>query len=367
MSGVRVVSALRTPVAPRGGALARLDLDALCAPVLAKAIREAGLGVEDVDELVLGNALGAGGNPARRVALAAGLPERVAGLTLDRQCCGGLDALVMGAALIASGQAEVVAAGGVESYSRRPLRLRTDPDGGPPVAYDRPPFTPWPDRDPEMDEAAEALARSLNIARAAQDAWAVDSHRKARMAEMRGEVVPLAGVECDTFTRDLTPRLAARAPGLVGSITAANAAVAADGAAVCLLVSDRVAARLPDPGLAYRGGIALGGRPDLPGVAPVEAIRALFDRTGTTPADLSVAEVMEAYAVQAIACVEGAGLDPAIVNPGGGGLARGHPVGASGAINAVRLWHEVKRRGGTGLAAIAAAGGLGTAVMLSVR
>lgn len=366
MTGVRVVAALRTPVAPRGGGLSRLDLDDLCAPVLTHVIAAAGLSPDAIDDVVLGNALGAGGNPARRVALAAGLPERVAGLTLDRQCCGGLDALIIGAALIASGQAEVIAAGGVESYSRRPVRLRTDPGGGEPVAYDRPPFAPWPDRDPEMDDAADALAIAGGVSRTAQDDWAIESHRKAGQTEMSAELVPLAGLDRDPFTRNLTPRLAGRAPRLVGSITAANAAVAADGAAVCILVSDRVAARLSDAGLSYRGGATLGACPDLPGLAPVGAIRALLSRTDTKASDLTTVEVMEAYAVQAIACVRGAALDPAIVNLGGGGLARGHPVGASGAINVVRLFHELRQRGGTGLAAIAAAGGLGTAVMLSV-
>ncbi len=366
MSGVHIVAALRSPVAPRGAALFRLDLPGLGAPVLAEALARAGLRPEEVDEVILGNALGAGGNPARLVSLAAGLPERVAGLTLDRQCCGGLDALVLAAAMIASGQAEVVAAGGVESYSRRPLRLRTDPDGGAPVAYDRPPFTPWPDRDPEMDAAADALATELAIPRGDQDRWAVDSHRKAGLADLSPEILPLAGLDHDSFARDLSPRLAARAPRLTGSITSANAAVAADAAAVCILVSDRIAARLSRPAVRWRGGVTLGARPDRPGLAPVAAIGAVLSRAGIQPHQLSIAEVMEAYAVQAIACVHGAGLDPAIVNPGGGGLARGHPVGASGAINAVRLVHELHRRGGTGLAAIAAAGGLGTAVLMSL-
>ncbi|MBU2963527.1 acetyl-CoA C-acyltransferase [Citreicella sp. C3M06] len=365
MSGVRIVAALRTPVAPRGGALSRMLLHELAAPVLNAALAAAGLAPEQVDELVLGNALGAGGNPARLVALAAGLPERVAGLTIDRQCCAGLDALVLGAALIASGQAEVVAAGGVESYSRRPLRLRTDPDGGTPQAYDRPPFTPFPERDPDMDTAADTLAQRAGFDRAAQDDWAVDSHRKARAADLREEIVPLAGLARDAFTRDLSPRLAARARVLTGSITPANAAVAADGAAICIMVSDRVAARLGQGGLRWGGGLTLGARPDLPGLAPVAAIKALLNRNRLHPQDLRVAEIMEAYAVQALACIAGAQIDPQIVNPGGGGLARGHPVGASGAINAVRLFHELRGRGGSGIAAIAAAGGLGSAVLMS--
>jgi acetyl-CoA C-acetyltransferase len=374
MIGVRILSALRAPVAPRGGALSRLELHELGAPVLRVAIRRAGLHPDQVQEVVAGNALGAGGNPARLVALAAGLPETVGGLTLDRQCCGGLDALVVGAALIRAGVVEVVAAGGVESYSRRPLRMRTDPDGGPPLAYDRPPFTPWaemdPELDPEMDAAAEALARHLHVTREDQDAWAIASHASARAADHEGEIVPLAGLGSDSFTRVLTPRLAARAPrltGAAGTVTAANAAVAADGAAFCILASDRVAAALPDRGLALVDGLTLGDRPDLPGLVPVAAIARVLDRAGLAAHDLTAAEIMEAYAVQAIACVRGAGLDPAIVNAGGGALARGHPVGASGAVNAVRLCSRLRQTGGIGIAAIAAAGGLGTAVLISAE
>lgn len=367
MSGVMVLSALRSPVAPRGGALARLEIHGLGAPVLRQAISAAGIDPAEVDEVVVGNALGAGGNPARMLALAAGLPECVAGLSIDRQCCSGLEALILGAAMISAGQANVVAAGGVESYSRRPLRFRTDPDGGKPIAYDRPAFTPWPDRDPEMDAAAEMLATELGISRAMQDAWAVASHKKALATTHANEIVPLTSLGHDAFSRNMSPRLAARAPGLGGTISVANAAVAADAAAFCILVSDRIAARLGrSNAVVYRGGLTLGGRPDCPGLAPVAAINRLLSEAGLLPVDLAVAEIMEAYAVQAIACVSGAGLDPKIVNPGGGGLARGHPIGASGAINAVRLFHELQRTGGAGLAAIAAAGGLGSAVLMSV-
>ena len=200
-----IVAARRTAVVPRGGAFARLSIEDLGAPVVRAVLAEAG--VDAVDELVVSNALGAGGNPARRVALAAGL--EVAGLTIDRQCAGGLDALRLAAALVDSG-AEAVLAGGVESYSRRPLRLATDPDGGAPVPYDEAPFTPWPDRDPPMAEAAAALAERLGISREAQEAFAVESHRKALAAVPAG-IVALDGVVRDAFPRRLTPAVAARA------------------------------------------------------------------------------------------------------------------------------------------------------------
>jgi acetyl-CoA C-acetyltransferase len=348
----RLIAARRTAVVPRGGAFARLSIEQLAAPVLLACLADAGIDGTQVDEVILSNALGAGGNPARRVALAAGLG--VAGLTVDRQCAGGLDSILLARALVDSGAADVVLAGGVESHSRRPLRLATDPEGGPPVAYDEAPFTPWSDRNPGMAEAAEALAMRLGITRERQEVWAAQSHAKALISDHSAEIMPLLGVTRDAFPRRLAPALLARAPVVHGSITAATAAVAADAAAVCLVVSDRLAR---GRGLAILVGATVGGDPMEPGLAPVAAIRRIW---GGEP--LQMAEIMEAYAVQAIAVVEQAGIDPAVVNPGGGGLARGHPVGASGAILAVRLFHGLRQ--GKGLAAIAAAGGIGTALLL---
>ena len=349
----RLIAARRTAVVPRGGAFARLSIEELAAPVLIACLADAGIDGAQVDEVILSNALGAGGNPARRVALAAGLG--VAGLSLDRQCAGGLDAILLARALVDSGAAEVVLAGGVESYSRRPLRLATDPKGGPPVAYDQAPFTPWPDRDPDMASAAEALAQRLGITRERQELWAAQSHAKALKSDHSAEIVPLLGVTCDAFPRQLSPALLARAPVVCGSVTAATAAVAADAAAAVLVVSDRLAR---GRGLAILGGATVGGDPMEPGLAPIAAIQRIWHGQ-----PLQMAEIMEAYAVQAIAVVDGAGIDPAVVNPGGGGLARGHPVGASGAVLAVRLFHGLMA--GRGLAAIAAAGGIGTALFLS--
>jgi acetyl-CoA C-acetyltransferase len=361
-----IISACRSAVVPRGGAFAALSLGDLGAPVLRAALAQSGIDPAQVDEVIVSNAIGGGGNPARLIALAAGLPEHVAGLSIDRQCAGGLDALLLARAMVLSGSADVVVAGGVESYSRRPLRLRTYPDGRAPEPYDQPPFVPWPTRDPDMAAAADELAREYGISRAAQDAWAIDSHAKARATTPgTGEIIPLEEQFTDAFTRNMTPALSARAKVITGSITSANMAVAADGAAFCVVVSDRMRARLGLEGIAILGGATKGDTPELPGIAPLAAIRAAFAQTGLTAQDIACAEVMEAFAVQAIACVEGANLDPARVNVGGGALARGHPIGASGTINAVRLYHELHKSGGTGLAAIAAAGGIATALILS--
>lgn len=354
-----ILSARRTAVCPRGGAFARLRIEDLAAPVMQAVLVDAGIAAARVDEVILANALGAGGNPARRAALLAGLPERVAGLTIDRQCAGGLDAILLAQAMVDSGAAEVVLAGGAESYSRRPLRAMPGPDGVA-VPYDQAPFTPWPDRDPKMGAAAAALADRLGISSEAQAAWAVESHAKAMGVADWPEIVEIDGVSRDAFTRAMTPALASRAPRVAGSITAATAAVAADAAAFVLVVSDRLAA---GQGLRILGGATVGGNPEEPGLVPVAAITAALARAGLRPEALGMAEVMEAYAVQAMACVTGAGLPTGIINIGGGALARGHPIGASGAILAVRLFHGLRDR--FGLAAIAAAGGLGSALVVA--
>jgi acetyl-CoA C-acetyltransferase len=357
-----LTAACRSPVVPRDGAFAGLEFHALAAPVVQAVLAEAGIAAEEVDEIIVSNALGGGGNPARSVALAAGLPERVAGLSLDRQCAGGLDAILLARLMVEAGEARVVVAGGVESYSRRPIRLRTFADGRAPEEYAQAAFTPWPDRDPDMTEAAAALALQQGIGREEMDRWAVESHAKARAATpSTGEIVPISGIDADSFTRVLSDRLCARATPLCGDVTAANTAVAADGAAFCLVTNhpgERAAIRLV-------GGTTLGGQPDLPGIAPVEAARLALQRADWKADALEAVEIMEAYAVQAIACQRGIGLDPQRVNLGGGALARGHPIGASGAINAVRLFHELRKSGGRGLAAIAAAGGIGSALLLS--
>jgi acetyl-CoA C-acetyltransferase len=340
---------------------------------------DAGLAPGEVDDVILGNALYGGGNPARLAALAAGLPEETAALTLDTQCCAGLDAVMLAATRVAAGEAQAILAGGVDSFSRAPIRMRRAKDKDEaPREYSRPPFTPWPERDPDMIPAADALARSLGITRAAQEAFAVESHRKALQygvaakGRVDREIVPVAGLARDAFTRELTTGLCARLPALTGddahAVTAATVAVEADAAAVLLVVAEEVAARLTCAGRPVRilGGARRGGDPTMPGLAPIAAARAALARHAIAPEAVDVAEIMEAFAAQAIACIDGLALDPARVNRGGGALARGHPVGASGAVLAVRLWHQLQQEeeGALGLAAIAAAGGLGSALVM---
>ena len=363
-----IIAAKRSIVAPIGGALATLQLHDLAAPVITSCLDDAKLAPDQVDDVILSNALYGGGNPARMAALAAGLPESVAGLSIDRQCAGGLDAIILAAQMVISGDSNVVIAGGAESYSRRPIRQHTFLDGHDPKTYDRPPFTPWSDRDPDMHEAAADLARLHNISKKVQDNWTIESHTKAlaHAAALQKEIVQIVGISesSDTYTRKMSSALCNRAKVLSGTITNATTAVAADAAAFVVVVSEDMIKSLPNThAVKIVTGKTVGSDPTLPGLAPVAAINAI----GASNKAFDHIEIMEAYAAQTIACVKDAGLDEDQVNKKGGALARGHPIGASGAILAVRLYHDLVATGGIGLAAIAAAGGLGTALELSAR
>jgi acetyl-CoA C-acetyltransferase len=366
-----IIAARRTAVAPRDGAFRALEVHDLAAPVIHAVLADAGIAPDQIEDVIFGNALYGGGNPARMAALAAGLPDRVPALTLDTQCCAGLDAVLLAAARIEAGEADIILAGGVESFSRAPLRfVRPRAPDEVPRQYHRPPFAPFAARDPDMIEAAADLAAELAISRGAQEAFAVDSHRKALEAGRTGEIVALENLSYDAFARGLDPRVCARLPIIAGNaahgVTAATVAVEADAAAVVLVVSDKIAQRARHA-VRIIGGARRGGEPERPGLAPITAVRAVLERSDIAADALVSAEIMEAFAVQAMACMDGLGLDPQIVNSGGGALARGHPIGASGAILCVRLFENKKaapRSGFLGLAAIAAAGGLGSAILL---
>ena len=358
-----ILAARRTAVMPSGGAFFDLHPHQLAAPVIHALLRDAGLRPDDIGQLILSNALGGGGNPARMAALFAGLGH-VSGISIDAQCAGGLDAVAMAVAYVDAGLAPAVIAGGSESFSQRPLRARRAADGGPEF-YTQPPFSPFPGQNPDMADAADALASSLQISRAEQDAFAVESHRKALAAEtaLRPEIVPVLGQDRDAFARPLRLQVARRSKTVSGSVSVAATAIEADGAAFCLVVSDRLgwAAKRA---VTMRAHASVGGDPMLPGIAPVRAIQQALAKSALTPGDLSVTELMEAYAVQAIACLRMAGLAESRTNLSGGALARGHPIGASGAILLCRAFHELQRHPGNALCAIAAAGGIGSAMVL---
>ncbi len=366
----------RSAVAPHGGAFARLQPHDLAAPVLRGLRARAGLAPSDVDAVVLGNALGAGGNPARVLALAAGLPDACAALSVDTQCCSGLDAVSVAAGLIASGQAEVVVAGGVEAWSRAPIRQhRPLNDQEPAVTYERPAFAPDPARDPDLLQAAADYAARHGVPRAQQDAYAVLSHQRAvaAQAELAGEIVPVAGVAHDLYPRPMTLARAARLPRVVGDaasgLSALTISAKADGAALVLMVSAAASRRLGlRVAMAWRAGVSVGCDPREPLVAGERAAREVLRRGDIDDVTrLAAVELHDAFAVQGLSFCQALGLAPEGINRCGGGLARGHPIGASAAVALVRLLADLARDaspGSMGLTAVAGAGGIGGAAIV---
>jgi acetyl-CoA C-acetyltransferase len=367
-----VVAAARTPIGTAGHALAGLRVEELAAPVLVSVLSRAGLDARDVDEVVLGNSMGPGGNVARVSALAAGLPQAVPALTVDRQCASGLAAVDLAAGLVRGG-AQVVLAGGTESASTAPWRSWPPETGGEPRRYDRAPFAPEPD-DLDMGPANDLLAEEAGVTRERQDAYAARSHRLAAAAREAGafdaELVPFDGLVRDERPRaGLTTERLARLPAAFrpgGTVTAGNACGVSDGAAVVAVVSEDVRRRLGLPGLRVLASATAGVDPTRPGRGIVPAVRLALERAGTTLDRVDVVELNEAFAGQVLACCDELDLDPDRVCLEGGALALGHPWGASGAVLVVRLFSQLVPRGAgrLGLAAIAAGGGQGVAMVV---
>ena len=369
---------VRTAVAPHGGAFNLLQPHEIGAPVLRALLQRASLSADAVDAVVLGNALGAGGNPARMLALAAGLPERCAALSVDTQCCSGIDAVSMAVGMLASGQASVVIAGGVEAWSRAPLRhVRPLHAGESAVAYERPAFAPDPAHDPDLLQSAAAYAADHGWSRLQQDAYAVQSHQRAlaNQAQLQDEIVPVNGLQFDAYPRGLTLDRAARFPlankdtkGSGYSVSTLSVSTRADAAALVLLATPEACRKWGiTPRAAWLAGTSVGADSRTPLLAAQVATEAALQRAGGSVKDLHVSELHDAFAVQGLAYCAALGLDPQQINRRGGGLARGHPIGASGAVALVRMLADLQRdeaRGALGLAAIAGAGGIGAAALV---
>ncbi len=361
-----IVSGARTPVAPRNGFLKGIDIYTLGEAAASLCLAKAGIEFDKVDEIIVGNVLGPGGNPGRVIGLQLGLSETTPGLTIDRQCASGLDAILLAKSLITGKLAEVVLVGGVESYSQRPrvyLQKNGEYDDSP---MNQAPFTPWSDKDPDMIKAANDLAEKYSLTREDQDLWAIESHGKAwankdRLQEEMSIIQDIPRM--DQFTRNLTMKACQKIAPICGTITPANTSVAADGAAFVLVVSEKIANKLNAPRVRIASGLTVGSDPMIPGLATIPAIREVLKMEGLNRGSILVYEIMEAFSAQVLACLKDLDLDPTRVNIGGGSLARGHPIGASGTILAVRLFHELMVSGGFGLASIPSAGGIGTAII----
>ncbi|POX45211.1 acetyl-CoA C-acyltransferase [Streptomyces sp. Ru71] len=398
MNTVYIVDAVRTPIGRYNGGLASVRPDDLAAHALRELLaRTPELDPSRIEDVYFGNANGAGEenrNVGRMAALLAGLPTSVPGVTVNRLCASGLEAVIQAARAIAAGDAHIAVAGGVESMTRAPYVLPKS-DKPFPAAHTELYSTTlgWRMVNPRMDpqwtvplgESAELIADKHKISREQQDEFALASHRKAAAAQQQGlfdaELAPVpvpqrkgdpvvfAADECVRPDASLAA-MAKLKPSFRkqhGTVTAGNASPLNDGAAALLLVDEeglKATGRDPLARISASGVSAID--PHYFGLAPVEAVNRALAKAGRTFADLSVLELNEAFAAQVLGCVaEWPEFDPAVLNPQGGAIALGHPLGASGARLAGTVAHQLARRGsGTGVATLCIGVGQGLALVL---
>ncbi len=392
-----IIDAVRTPVGRHGGALANVRPDDLGATALKAVVRRTGIDPAIIDDVLLGCTNQAGEdnrNVARMSALLAGLPIRVPGQTVNRLCGSGLQAVNSAFHAILAREGEVFLAGGVESMSRVPFALLKSPDawprGAPEIADT---VLGWRFVNPTMPvhwtvslgETAEIVADEHGVTREAQDAFAVESQRRACAAleanRFASELEPVAipGRKGQTIVveRDEHPRPGTTLADLArlrpvfregGTVTAGNASGLNDGAAALLVVEAERARSLGlEPMARIIASAVEGVEPDRMGMGPVPASRRALQRAGLKTNDLDLVELNEAFAAQSIPCIRELELDPDIVNVNGGAIALGHPLGCSGARILTTLVHELRRRGGgRGLATMCIGVGQGIATIVEV-
>jgi 3-oxoadipyl-CoA thiolase len=363
-----ILSAVRTPVGRYGGGLAGTRPDDLAALVVREAVARAGVPAGEIEDVWLGCANQAGEdnrNVARMAVLLAGLPDSVGGVTVNRLCASGLAAIVGACQAIAAGDGDLFVAGGVESMSRAPF-VTAKPDTSFPrgdrVMYDT--TLGWRFPNPRLEalfplermgETGENVAERWHVSREDQDAFALRSQQRWAVAAEAGrfddELVPAGELARDEHPRPDTTleKLGSLAPAFRdgGSVTAGNASGLNDGAAAVVVASEEKARELNARPLgAFVASAVAGVDPRLMGIGPVPAVRKLLARTSLTVGDIDLVELNEAFASQSLAVVRELGLDEDRVNPNGGAIAIGHPLGMSGARLTVSLLHELRRRGG---------------------
>lgn len=388
MEGVVVLSAVRTPIGRFMGGLATIPATRLGGLVVAEAVRRAGVAADAVSEVIMGNVLsaGLGQAPARQAVLAAGLSNSVPATMVNKMCGSGLKAVMLGCQAIQTGDAEVVAAGGMENMSAAPYlaeRARSGYRLGDGVLVDTVLRDGLHDAygHGHMGNCAEILARTRGITREDQDAFAAESYRRAIAAMDAGEfsdeilpVQPDGGVPM--VAEDEEPRRVnyAKIPTLRpafqegGTVTAANASSISDGAAAVVLASSAAAQRLGQAPLArVTGQAAAAMAPEWFTIAPAEAIRRLLARVGWNAQDVDLFEINEAFSSVVIGVSRELGIGSERVNVRGGAVAMGHPIGASGARILTTLLHAMAARGGRrGVAAACLAGGEAVALAVEV-
>ncbi|MDQ0190288.1 thiolase family protein [Alicyclobacillus cycloheptanicus] len=381
-----IVSAVRTPIARIGGALAAMAPHLYGAEVVREALRRAHVTADHIDDVIMGNVLGGGGNIARLIALQTGLSLDIPGLTVDRQCGSGLNAITLAAQAIESGDGDVYVAGGVESYSQAPFLM------APPTAlYTRQPprflrFQLSPDEvgNPPMGITAENLAKKYGITREEQDAFSLQSQQKMARAMAAGrfadQILPISvpqGKKRDwiVFDHDEHPRPDTTMEGLAklrpaflegGTVTAGNSSGLNDAACALVLMSrERAEAMGLKPLATVRQRAIAGVDPNIMGIGPVPATRKVLEKSGLTLDDLDLIEINEAFAAQVIACDRELELDLNKVNVNGGAIAHGHPLGATGAILTTKVVYELERvQGRFALVTACIGGGQGIAMIV---
>ncbi|MET8679565.1 acetyl-CoA C-acyltransferase [Streptomyces sp. NPDC004647] len=392
MRPVYFAAARRTPIGRLRGALSTVRPDDLAATVLKGLLADVpALDPVRIDDVYWGAANQAGEdnrNVARMAVLLAGLPESVPAATVNRLCASGMEAVTSAARTIAAGEAEVVVAGGSESMSRAPFVLPRPDEALPHKIETYDTRLGWRLTNPRMHqlhgvlsmgETAEEVAERYGVGRERQDTFALRSHRRAAAARKDGlfdaEILPVTRpdgvvVAADEGIRDDTTaeRLASLKPVFRrdGSVTAGNASPMNDGAAGLLLVSEEALRELElEPLGRYAAGASAGVHPDTMGIGPVPATRKVLARLGWDIADIEEAEFNEAFAAQALACMDQLGIDGELVNPTGGAIALGHPLGCSGARILTTLLHRMRRTGARrGLATMCVGVGQGSAVVI---
>jgi 3-oxoadipyl-CoA thiolase len=372
-----IIGAVRTPIGRYGGALARVRPDDLAAAVIGAVVERSGIDPRWIEDVILGCANQAGEdnrNVARMALLLAGLPVEVAGLTVNRLCGSGLQAINSAAHAIQVGDGDVFIAGGVESMTRAPyVQLKAEGafDRGPREMADT--TLGWRFTNPalaakhypySMGETGENVAERWSVSRERQDEFALASHRDAVAAIEAGrfddQIVPISvrqpKGEPIMVARDEHPRADTSVAALAklrpafregGTVTAGNSSGINDGASAVLLAEAATAQELNLRPLARIVSTAVAGvDPAVMGIGPVPATRKALERAGITAGDLDLVELNEAFASQSLVCIDELGLDPAIVNVNGGAIALGHPLGMSGARLVTMLVHELRRTGG---------------------
>jgi acetyl-CoA acyltransferase len=386
MSAAYLIAAVRTPGGKaKKGKLKDVRPDDLAAVAIRAALERAGVDPSRIDDVILGCAFPEGEqgmNVARVASMRAGLPVHVPGQTVNRFCASGLQSIATAADRISAGEADVILAGGVESMSLVPM-------GGNKYSANPTLVSTWPETYAGMGITAELVARKFTVSRADQDAFAAESHRRAARAQAEGwfrdELVPVEiestsvvggklkrqaerleadeGVRGDTSVEGLSRLKPAFQAD--GSVTAGNSSQMTDGAAAVVVVSERYLKETGAKPVARLVSYAVRGvAPEIMGIGPVEAIPAALARAGLKLGDLSAIELNEAFAAQSLACVRELGLDPARVNPSGGAIALGHPLGCTGSKLTATLLHGLRRTGGRyGAVSMCIGGGMGAAAI----